>query len=474
MVDKPRGKKSAASKGAVNRKPNRPPARPRPRSIDGINEDSLEKLHEHGLLSTEGRLLRQRAQNAAAAGPGQPQRKSPAPRPTVERRGQRPTAPALQRFSPAEASVAQRLHKVMAHAGLASRRHSEALIQAGRVSVNGVIVKELGAKAIPGRDLIEVDGRPLGQAEDQVYIMLNKPKGYVTTLFDPQGRQTVTDLIGDDVAERIYPVGRLDYETEGLLLLTNDGELANALMHPARMIKKTYIAKVRGVPGPAKIKALEGGIELEDGMTAPAEVKVMEVKGPNAAILSVKIHEGRNRQVRRMLEAIGHETIHLKRLSLGPLHLQELPLGQWRRLDQTEVSALKLAVGLKQNPPRVAGNLRTGGPVSIPARPRSDRPARPERSARSEGPARPERPARSEGPARPERSARSEGPARPARVSAIGLPRPAGSGATPTPHPRTGLRTADNSRPQRPRPTSGPKRGTGPKKFGPSKTRTTK
>jgi pseudouridine synthase len=236
----------------------------------------------------------------------------------------------------------------MAQAGLASRRHSEELIQAGRVTVNGRVVTELGTKVVPNRDIVEVDGRPLGKAEEFVYILLNKPKGYVTTLYDPQGRPKVTDLLGEDVAQRVYPVGRLDYDTEGLLLLTNDGQMANMLMHPAREIKKTYIAKVRGVPGPAKIRALEEGIELDDGPTAPAEVKLIAANGPNAATLSIRIHEGRNRQVRRMCEAVGHEVIHLKRTTLGPLHLRDLTPGQWRELTERELKDLKGASGLKQ------------------------------------------------------------------------------------------------------------------------------
>ncbi|MFZ5826967.1 MAG: pseudouridine synthase [Bacillota bacterium] len=259
----------------------------------------------------------------------------------------KPAARGARRLNAAEVEVAERLHKVMARSGVASRRHSEELIQAGRVTVNGKVVTELGTKVVAGKDLIEVDGRPLGQPENLVYLILNKPKGYVTTLYDPQGRPKVTDLLGGDVAERIYPVGRLDYDTEGLLLLTNDGELANALMHPAKQVKKTYIAKVRGVPGPAKLRALETGVELEDGVTAPAEVKMIDVKAPNAATVSIRIHEGRNRQVRRMFEAVGHEVIHLKRTTLGPLHLKDLQVGQWRELTEQEIRALYQTAGLR-------------------------------------------------------------------------------------------------------------------------------
>lgn len=300
---------------------------------------TVELLQKEGLLSSEGRKM------LGAQPVGRP-KKGPAPRSRTMRPGARAA------FSPVVMGegLPQRLQKVMAQGGVASRRHSEELIQAGRVSVNGQVVTELGTKVTPGKDIIEVDGRALGKAESLVHILLNKPKGYVTTLFDPQGRKKVTDLLGGEVGQRVYPVGRLDYETEGLLLLTNDGELANTLMHPSRQIKKTYIAKVRGVPGPAKIKALESGIELEDGLTAPAEVKMIDVKGPNASTVSLRIHEGRNRQVRRMFEALDHEVIHLKRTTLGPLQLGDLPVGEWRELTDRELLELRKAVGIK--PPR--------------------------------------------------------------------------------------------------------------------------
>ncbi|HWI52546.1 MAG TPA: pseudouridine synthase [Symbiobacteriaceae bacterium] len=280
------------------------------------------------------------------ARPARPDRFEERPRPARPAVTGRPARHA--RPNEAEALVAERLHKVMAKAGVASRRHSEELIQAGRVTINGRVVTELGTKIVPGKDRIEVDGRPLGKPEDLIYILLNKPKGYVTTLYDPQGRPKVTDLLGEEIAQRVYPVGRLDYDTEGLLLLTNDGELANALMHPAREVKKTYIAKVRGVPGPGKIRELESGVELDDGPTAPAEVKLISANGPNAATLSVRIHEGRNRQVRRMFEAVGHEMIHLKRTTLGPLQLKDLPVGQFRELTEREIMELKGATGIKQ------------------------------------------------------------------------------------------------------------------------------
>lgn len=338
MADKPRtaGRKGVGSeKGAA-----------RPRKVGGIDVRALERLAEEGLLNEEGRRLMQAALRPSTAGfTSVDEQLVYALRRKRARRASSPVRPPL---TEAEAEVAERLQKVMARAGVASRRYSEELIRAGRVTVNGKVVTELGTKVIPGRDRIEVDGRPIGRPEKLVYIMMNKPKGYVTTLYDPQNRPKVVDLLEGQVEERVYPVGRLDYDTEGLLLLTNDGDLAFALMHPSRQVKKTYIAKVRGVPGPAKLRALERGVQLEDGITAPAEVRLIDAKPPNSATLSIRIHEGRNRQVRRMCEAIGHEVIHLRRTTLGPLHLKDLPVGQWRMLDRKEVEELYRAAGLRR------------------------------------------------------------------------------------------------------------------------------
>lgn len=406
MVDKPRKPGRPAGPRAGFRPGARPGGRPETqgrsagkpgrgpapsRRIAGVSVRDLERLEQEGLLSEEGKRLRREAGAGApgapvrAPGRGAPRRptRSPERAEEVAARPVRPSRPtkaparplkaprrpapagaqAPQRLTAAEAEVAERLQKVMARAGVASRRHSEELIQAGRVTVNGRVVMELGTKVVAGKDVIEVDGRPLGRPENLVYILLNKPKGYVTTLFDPQGRPKVTDLLEAEVAERVYPVGRLDYDTEGLLVLTNDGDLANRLMHPARQVKKTYIAKVRGVPGPAKLRALEEGVELDDGVTAPAEVKMMEVRAPNSATVSLRIHEGRNRQVRRMFEAVGHEVIHLKRTTLGPLSLKDLPVGQWRHLTPEEVADLYRSAGLrlggKAAPPRRANKPRT-------------------------------------------------------------------------------------------------------------------
>lgn len=327
MVDKPRRSARGARQTAAG---------PRFGGQQRIDKRTLARLEAEGLLTKEGKAILRSSREETA-------------RPKERTQGGRAGAPKPKggrKLDDAEALVAERLQKVMAHAGVASRRHSEELIQAGRVTVNGKVVTQLGTKVVPGRDVIEVDGRPLGKPEKPIYIMMNKPKGYVTTLYDPQGRRKVIDLLEGEVAQRVYPVGRLDYDTEGLLLLTNDGKLAHALMHPSRQVKKTYIAKVRGVPGPAKLRKLEQGIDLEDGPTAPADVKLLEVNPPNSATLSIRIHEGRNRQVRRMCEAIGHEVIHLKRTTLGPLHLKDLPVGAWRELTEREVADLKAAAGM--------------------------------------------------------------------------------------------------------------------------------
>ena len=203
--------------------------------------------------------------------------------------------------------------------------------------------RELGTKVDPERDIVAVDGKPIA-AEKKVYILLNKPKGIVTTCADPQGRKTVLDLLGE-VPARIYPVGRLDYNTEGLLLLTNDGELAHALTHPSRQIDKTYIAKVKGIPAEEKLDLLRMGIKLEDGLTAPAKVNVVDVdREKNVTTLEITIHEGKNRQIRRMCDAIGHPIKNLKRVRFAFLTLEGLRRGQFRYLSYGEVQKLKRLV----------------------------------------------------------------------------------------------------------------------------------
>ena len=232
----------------------------------------------------------------------------------------------------------ERLQKYLAHAGVASRRTCEELIAAGKVKVNGEIIREMGIKIDSDKDKIEVQGKTIEVKEEKVYIMLNKPPGYVTTLRDPQGRPKVVDLL-KDVGKRIYPVGRLDFETEGLLLLTNDGEITYAMTHPKHEIGKRYIALVHGVPDRDKIKRFQKGLRLADGLTAPAKVKFLKKQG-SSALLEITIYEGRNRQVRRMCETIGHPVQQLKREAMGFLTLENLETGKYRYLTKTEIKKL--------------------------------------------------------------------------------------------------------------------------------------
>ncbi|MFD2371819.1 pseudouridine synthase [Brevibacillus sp. GCM10020057] len=234
----------------------------------------------------------------------------------------------------------ERLQKVLAHAGVASRRHCEELIVQGKVQVNGKVVQELGTRVDPATDKITVNGKPI-RIEQHVYLMLYKPTGVITSVSDPQGRRVVTDLL-KGVKERVYPVGRLDYDTSGLLLLTNDGDLANRLAHPSYEIDKVYRAWVRGVPSQDKVKMLATGIRLEDGMTAPGEARLLKATATkDKALIELTIHEGRNRQVRRMCEAIGHPVVTLERIRLGFLTLEGLEPGQYRPLTSAEVEKLK-------------------------------------------------------------------------------------------------------------------------------------
>lgn len=242
-----------------------------------------------------------------------------------------------------------RLQKVMADAGVASRRASEDLIRRGRVRVNGRVVTELGTKVRPGVDTIEVNGRPMQLSSGRTYILLNKPRSFVTTVNDPRGRRTVLDLI-DGVRGRLFPVGRLDYDTEGLLLLTNDGELTYALTHPKHGVPRTYLAEVEGTVSPETATRLANGIELDDGPTRPAEVRILGHEDGNTK-LTVTLTEGRNRQVRRMLAAVGHPVLFLKRVQFGPLSVHGVKLGQWRSLTQAEVAKLYAAAGLKGKAP---------------------------------------------------------------------------------------------------------------------------
>jgi 23S rRNA pseudouridine2605 synthase len=232
-----------------------------------------------------------------------------------------------------------RLQKVLARAGMGSRRTCEALIAEGRVTVDGEIAV-LGRRVDVEVARIEVDGVPVPVAADLVSYLLNKPPGVVTTLSDPQGRKTVADLVPSD--PRVFPVGRLDYDSEGLLVLTNDGELTQLLTHPRHGVAKAYLAEVVGVPTAGEVRRLREGVELDDGPTAPARVAVVARHGDSAA-LELVIHEGRNRQVRRMCEAIGHPVTRLVRTRIGPISDARLAPGEWRRLAAAEVRALYAA-----------------------------------------------------------------------------------------------------------------------------------
>lgn len=233
----------------------------------------------------------------------------------------------------------------MARAGVGSRRHCEELIKEGRVKVNGKIVTELGTKIDLSKDTVEVDDKPLRPREERLYIALNKPAGFITSVTDKYGRPTVIDLLGG-VSYRVFPVGRLDFDTEGLLLLTNDGELAFRLTHPRYKVKKEYIAEVEGHPSDRELVNLRKGIMLEDGMTAPAKIKVLR-QTRSSAVIDVTIHEERKRQVRRMFQAIGYRVITLKRVAIDGLDLEDLPVGNFRHLTNKEVDMLYKSVRLR-------------------------------------------------------------------------------------------------------------------------------
>jgi pseudouridine synthase len=238
-----------------------------------------------------------------------------------------------------------RLQKYLSMAGVSSRRAGEELIKSGRVKVNGATVTEMGVSVDPSRDRVEVDDRPVRPVAQSAYILLYKPVGYVTTVKDEFGRSTVTELV-NDAGVRVYPVGRLDMDTSGLLLLTNDGELANRLTHPSYGVEKEYLARVHDIPSRQALEQLARGVMLDDGKTAPAAVRLVRGGRPTST-LSLTIKEGRNRQVRRMLEAVGHPVVSLKRVRFGPLDLTGMKQGQWRRLTPREVAELKRSAGLK-------------------------------------------------------------------------------------------------------------------------------
>jgi 23S rRNA pseudouridine2605 synthase len=236
---------------------------------------------------------------------------------------------------PSRPTPGERLQKVLARVGLGSRRVCEELIADGLVTVNGEIA-ELGRRVDPDHDRIEVDGVPIGTRQDLVHYLLNKPAGVVTTAADTHGRPTVLDLVPD--TPRVFPVGRLDLDTEGLLLLTNDGDLAHRIAHPSRGVDKEYLAEVATPPSRAAVRRLREGVELDDGRTAPAKVAMVA-----PTLVRLTIHEGRNRQVRRMLDAVGHPVIRLIRTRIGPLADRHLEPGAWRPLTTAEVRSLEQA-----------------------------------------------------------------------------------------------------------------------------------
>ncbi len=239
----------------------------------------------------------------------------------------------------------ERLQKFLASAGVASRRQAEKLMLEGRVTVNGQTVTQLGSKVESQKDAVKVDGK-LIRVESLQYVLMNKPKGVICTMDDPEGRPKVTDLL-KGVKARLYPVGRLDFDTTGALLLTNDGELANLLMHPKHRFAKTYLAKVKGIPSEVSLEKFRSGLFIDGRRTSPAEVKIATVKEKNS-LLQITLREGRNKQVKRMCQAMGHPVIRLHRSAFGFLGVVDIEIGRWRHLEPGEVERLKSAADKDQ------------------------------------------------------------------------------------------------------------------------------
>ncbi len=232
-----------------------------------------------------------------------------------------------------------RLQKYMARCGVASRRHAEEMILSGRVTVNGETVREMGVQVDEELDRVALDGKIIRPEAEMHYIAYHKPIGEVTTVSDPEGRPAVMDKFRD-YPVRLFPVGRLDFDSSGLLLLTNDGELMNQLLHPSREVSKVYLVKASNQITPEEIHRLSAGVMIDGKLTSPARVRLIRHEAFDTVLL-VSIHEGRNRQVRRMIEAIGHQVVSLTRVEFGPIALKDLPLGQWRRLTEAEVARLR-------------------------------------------------------------------------------------------------------------------------------------
>jgi pseudouridine synthase len=288
-----------------------------------------------------------------------------------------------------------RLQKILSAAGVASRRTAETLISQGRVTVNGHTVTELGTKADPAVDEIKVDGRRLPRPKSNLYLLLNKPRGYITSRSDPQHRPTVIDLLAQGgVRDYIYPVGRLDYDSEGLLLLTSDGELAARLTHPRHGVAREYEVRVRGVPDAHALDRLARGVTIDGRRTARAEVRLRRVydaeSGPQG-ILSLVIHEGRNRQVRKMCDAIGHPVVQLRRVRIGPIADDRLKPGQFRPLTPAEIAAVKKGQEL---PPKGGSHGTARGQGGSHGASATGRPPRSRRAPTRPGRLRPGRPRR--------------------------------------------------------------------------------
>src|SRR5213079_3233862 len=268
----------------------------------------------------------------------------------------------------------ERLQKIIAHAGVASRREAESMILAGRVTVNGRVVTELGSKADPDRDHVKVDGKLITRREPHRYILLYKPKEVMTTVEDPQGRRTVIDLVRG-VRERIYPVGRLDFHSEGLVLLTNDGDLAYKVSHPTHGSVKTYHVKVRGVPEERLVEKLRRGITLEGKRTLPCDIDRIKTTGKGQdegnSWFEVKLREGRTQQIRKMFKAVGHPVSKLRRVAIGPISDPKLTPGVWRELTRHEVKMLETMKELKKPAKRrvAAGPASRKKPATAAKRP---------------------------------------------------------------------------------------------------------
>lgn len=280
----------------------------------------------------------------------------------------------------------ERLQKLIAAAGLASRRHAEELIEAGEVTVNGEVVRELGTKADPARDHIKVRGRlinPLLESHEKIYVLLNKPRGYLTALSDSEGRPLVSELVPQSLG-RLHPVGRLDFNTEGLLILTNDGELTNYVTSARNHVEKVYEVKVKGVPPEAQIERLRRGVRLEDGVrTAPARIVKTDETRTNAWY-EVILREGRNQQIRRMFDLVNHSVIKLRRVRIGPVTAEGILIGQWRHLTPAEVKRLKTAPSAQKRAAKGAQGERADK-GNTGARPQGERDGGPRRGVKGGG-----------------------------------------------------------------------------------------